>query len=658
MRARWIELRKSLLEEQAQREDIVSNEECLEKLYERALLAEYERNKVQESVALLDKKIQLNVMRLDEGKDSDIYASSILVLESAGSELNPLGSQKRTFERIASLLRANPQILANPLATWNFTELDPIVQTIIFSLFSDNEQPFEEVLLLGMISAVCLACLQKCPEPGLFVRQNTVFTKMIAAYAKRSEGQRYLDTVVAPHVDDILHRGKAWGLVLQLDPVKIWMLLHNGERRQASEVADDPEVVAYGSRCMKLLHKFCGDILQDLIESLDQMPYGLRYLALIAVKEAQLKFPDLNPKQRVAIIGGIVFLRYISPAFLPIERCDAVGRANLLWVGKILQNVANNVRFGNKEPYMQKLNDFVDIWAPQMVSYFERVIEVGSLTAHFLSSPKKSGHNKRRTVLQLTLNELNCLCRVSKKSKEEEVTEIIEKLGSEGYSFDPVSALDNKLVLLCIEDDDDISDGSNSDSHQDAVVAKLLAMDENEIGEDWESEEVLQKLEKEYRTRHQAIAAMRSEIDRVSMQVDASEKELASLNQQKQIFLQYLFTAEMRVFDRKSSGRSKTTSEASSKVGPFEFSYRDLEKKSLLRPSDDVTPQMRNRLVIAFSSSSAGTVDIDLVVHGNIQRTSLELDRLVELSMTEDITEISGLTFYTKRFISFLHKLF
>lgn len=71
-------------------------------------------------------------------------------------------------------------------------------------------------------------------------------------------------------------------------------------------------------------------------------------------------------------IGGFIFLRFINPAIVSPETIDldlpqgAGGdnreiRRGLVMITKVLQALANNVRFGSKEPGMKKLNEFMDV---------------------------------------------------------------------------------------------------------------------------------------------------------------------------------------------------------------------------------------------------------------------------------------------------------
>lgn len=73
---------------------------------------------------------------------------------------------------------------------------------------------------------------------------------------------------------------------------------------------------------------------------------------------------DRFPDSRHSAVGSFIFLRFFCPAIISPESVDLdvspesreVRRA-LLLITKVIQNLANNVKF--KEPHMQSLNPFL-----------------------------------------------------------------------------------------------------------------------------------------------------------------------------------------------------------------------------------------------------------------------------------------------------------
>lgn len=74
------------------------------------------------------------------------------------------------------------------------------------------------------------------------------------------------------------------------------------------------------------------------------------------------RFPDA----KYTAVGAFIFLRFFCPAIVAPEVEGLVAtppskemRRGLLLIAKVIQNLANNVLFGAKEPYMFPLIDFL-----------------------------------------------------------------------------------------------------------------------------------------------------------------------------------------------------------------------------------------------------------------------------------------------------------
>lgn len=77
------------------------------------------------------------------------------------------------------------------------------------------------------------------------------------------------------------------------------------------------------------------------------------------------------PEAKYTAVGAFIFLRFFCPAIVAPDVEGLVStaptkemRRGLLLIAKVIQNLANNVLFGVKEPYMFPLNDFLvhNVW--------------------------------------------------------------------------------------------------------------------------------------------------------------------------------------------------------------------------------------------------------------------------------------------------------
>ena len=106
-----------------------------------------------------------------------------------------------------------------------------------------------------------------------------------------------------------------------------------------------------------------------ITQSTAHLPAELRALAAMLAAKVAERFPDA---EHIAI-GGTFFLRFICPAVIaphcygllltpdrrtPVVPGDRLQR-QLILLGKVLQNLANGVLFGKKEPFMVRMNQFI-----------------------------------------------------------------------------------------------------------------------------------------------------------------------------------------------------------------------------------------------------------------------------------------------------------
>ena len=108
------------------------------------------------------------------------------------------------------------------------------------------------------------------------------------------------------------------------------------------------------------------------------MPVMMRWIAArLRIAVAQ-KFPEA----RVSCVGGYIFLRFICPALLApkargVTQTDPPPKTQraLLLIGKVLQNLANNVQF-KKEVHMLPLNSFLTEQQTNLESFFDRMVDI------------------------------------------------------------------------------------------------------------------------------------------------------------------------------------------------------------------------------------------------------------------------------------------
>ncbi|XP_048858438.1 ras GTPase-activating protein 1 [Brienomyrus brachyistius] len=138
------------------------------------------------------------------------------------------------------------------------------------------------------------------------------------------------------------------------------------------------------------------NILSELVEKIfmaaEILPPTLRFIYGCLQKSVKEKWPT-NTTMRTRVVSGFVFLRLICPAILNPRMFNIIadppsptaGRT-LTLVAKSVQNLANLVEFGAKEPYMEGVNPFIKNNKHRMIMFLDELGNVPDLpdaTEHF-----------------------------------------------------------------------------------------------------------------------------------------------------------------------------------------------------------------------------------------------------------------------------------
>lgn len=105
----------------------------------------------------------------------------------------------------------------------------------------------------------------------------------------------------------------------------------------------------------------------------------LRYICSCLQKKVMSRWPQ-ERLVRTRVVSGFIFLRLLCPAILNPRHFSLISETpshnasrSLIMVAKCLQNLANLVEFGGKEPYMEVVNPFILKNKERMVYYLDQL---------------------------------------------------------------------------------------------------------------------------------------------------------------------------------------------------------------------------------------------------------------------------------------------
>ncbi|OBZ72097.1 GTPase-activating protein [Grifola frondosa] len=246
-------------------------------------------------------------------------------------------------------------------------------------------------------------------------------SRMMTTYTRRGPGQSYLKSVLAERINSLIEHKD---LNLEINPVKVYeQMIIQIEEETGSLPANlprgvPPEVAAANSDVqaiiaprLTMLMEIANSFLLTIIDSMESVPYGIRWICKQIRSLTRRKYPDATDYAICSLIGGFFFLRFINPAivtpqaYMLVEGVPAkFPRRTLTLIAKMLQNLANKPSYA-KEAYMITLNPFVENNKARINQFLNNLCEVGDFY-ETLEMDQYMALSKKDLIINITLNEL------------------------------------------------------------------------------------------------------------------------------------------------------------------------------------------------------------------------------------------------------------
>eukprot|EP01114_Cavostelium_apophysatum_P015111 TRINITY_DN4052_c0_g1_i3.p1 TRINITY_DN4052_c0_g1~~TRINITY_DN4052_c0_g1_i3.p1 ORF type:complete len:946 (+),score=210.27 TRINITY_DN4052_c0_g1_i3:187-3024(+) len=192
-------------------------------------------------------------------------------------------------------------------------------------------------------------------DPGSIMRGNCIASKIVKEYLNKI-GRNYLQELLGASLAQICADKS-----MEIDELRL----------------DNPQDIEQNKN---LLLDRVRSIVQHIMskDMINCMPPQLKLIANIFAEFAH----KYAPEQFHALVGGFLLLRYVNPALsnpdvydlVPSENVSITTRRNLVLITKIIQNLSNGLEFGNKEPFMMCMNDYIKANRWKMEQYFQNIV--------------------------------------------------------------------------------------------------------------------------------------------------------------------------------------------------------------------------------------------------------------------------------------------
>ncbi|CAJ0910491.1 1151_t:CDS:2, partial [Entrophospora sp. SA101] len=256
---------------------------------------------LERDVRYLDSRIALliqNRMALDEKQEVESHLE-----ETDPQDGNfPDDRKLQLYGNLFFLLQTEPGHIANLCRLVALSEIDTLLQTVMFTLYGNQYESREEHLLLTMFQSVLSAQFETTADFNSLLRANTPVSRMMTTYTRRGPGQSYLKSMLSERINNLIEHKD---LNLEINPLKVYEQVvkkyeeENGflppdlPRSVTTEVAAaNPEVMKIIQPRMKMLIEIANKFLITIIESIEQVPYGIRWICKQIRSLTKRKYPN------------------------------------------------------------------------------------------------------------------------------------------------------------------------------------------------------------------------------------------------------------------------------------------------------------------------------------------------------------------------------
>lgn len=378
-------------------EDIKAIQECEPEIrsYRKKIADEAKKNfELEHALNEIDEKIKLlinNRMKVEDVLATAHNLSKVKRRDDESGE-SPIQGKVTAYEDLFYLLQTQPRYFAQMARLLTTGGAPLFVKTVVFDMYGDQYDSREERLLLVMFQRAIYDEIQNTTDKGSLFRANTAITQMLSSYAKRGSGLAILKELFQEPLVKLTSNSK---LNLEIAPRFVYSEIINLYESKTGEVsplpkqvddetaAANPEVQKIIAERKKLLIAETDIFLTRILDGVDKIPFGMRWICKQLGVMSKERFPDADKYKIGSLIGGNIFLRFFCPAIVTPDAINFISskpskimRKNLIYIVKILQALSNGIPFGDKEQHLTVLNPYLEKYKERIQEYFENLIQV------------------------------------------------------------------------------------------------------------------------------------------------------------------------------------------------------------------------------------------------------------------------------------------
>jgi len=164
---------------------------------------------------------------------------------------------------------------------------------------------------------------------------------------------------------------------------------------------------------LKELETICQSFLDGIIRTIDDLPYGIRWICKQLRDIYQKTMPNASKDDTIKLQMYFVYYRFINLAIVTPDSFNIIeteipstARKNLVSVAKVLQNVFNFREFTPNDRHMLGLNDFVARSKPALLRYVDDIPRVEDPEDHLQVTQYMELTHQTKPIISISLHEI------------------------------------------------------------------------------------------------------------------------------------------------------------------------------------------------------------------------------------------------------------
>ncbi|XP_063679643.1 ras GTPase-activating-like protein IQGAP2 isoform X4 [Bolinopsis microptera] len=310
-----------------------------------------------------------------------------------------------SYQHLFYLLQTNPKYLAKLLFTMPQNNCTKFMESVVLTIYNYGTNSREECLLLRLFENALKEEVQRKVDKVQDISTGSpTVIKIVVGYYRGTQGnQNSLKSLLGPLIEQVMEDSDLNMNIHPLEVYKAWISRTEMETGEASKLPYDvtpeqalkhKEVTDEIENTIKKLVTIIKSFQEKIIGTVDQMPYGIRYMAMCLRKNLKEKFPESSEEEILKAVGNLLYYRYMNPvitapdSFEVIElgagsNMNNVQRRNLGSIAKILQHAASFKIFDSDARYLASLNSFIKTAYIKFMEFFDAASTISDIDEHF-----------------------------------------------------------------------------------------------------------------------------------------------------------------------------------------------------------------------------------------------------------------------------------